>query len=333
MPVGAGDGILNFVTNPDRRAEQAHYDAEYDVAAPSEPAEIEPLGQHWLETPYAPVNRLVWSRLGDLHGKTVLLLGNGLSCKELYFAGQTPRKLVVSDLSLKPLRVLKRHYGLHDDDRIVFAGIDAEELPFPDSSVSIVYGYAFVHHLPDVETFLRETSRVLEPGGRAVFMDAAYSPLWDGAKRTWLRLLMRYAHRRNPISEEDLRFTLAGGFPLADLAMRIRAVEGEPWFERIGIVHYLATRATEIFVTDGSRWRLDKRQWVTTGQARPSLRLEWRHERILRLLAGMDERLMRFRLARQNAVRLVWGFDKREDPATPRPVRGSSQDGVRPASQ
>lgn len=46
---------------------------------------------------------------------------------------------------------------------------DAESLPYPDASFTLVVGHAVLHHIPDVELALREVVRVLVPGGRFVF--------------------------------------------------------------------------------------------------------------------------------------------------------------------
>ena len=45
---------------------------------------------------------------------------------------------------------------------------DAEALPFGDGTFDLVVGHAFLHHIPDVDTALREMLRVLKPGGRFV---------------------------------------------------------------------------------------------------------------------------------------------------------------------
>jgi ubiquinone/menaquinone biosynthesis C-methylase UbiE len=47
---------------------------------------------------------------------------------------------------------------------------DAERLPFPDESFDLVLGHAVLHHLPDLQTALRECARVLTPGGTLTFM-------------------------------------------------------------------------------------------------------------------------------------------------------------------
>ena len=58
----------------------------------------------------------VWDRLGDLRGRTVLLLGNGESYAELYLLTQEPRAIIYSDLSPVGLRELGADVedGRHD---------------------------------------------------------------------------------------------------------------------------------------------------------------------------------------------------------------------------
>jgi SAM-dependent methyltransferase len=161
-----------------------------------------------------------------------------------------------------------------------------------DASVDLVYGYAFVHHLADIDQFLGETYRVLRPGGRCVFMDNRYSPAWQALKLGVLRPLMSYFHRQEPISPEDQRATLTGWYREEELAAKITAIGAMPYFRRSSLCHYLFTRASERLPPQ----RLFR--WAASQRA------------LLRALVRLDTYLSRFGVVRANQIRLVWGFTK-----------------------
>jgi len=52
----------------------------------------------------------------------------------------------------------------------------AEALPLPDSSVSVAWSIASVHHWADLEAGLQEARRVLKPGGRLVAIERLTQP-------------------------------------------------------------------------------------------------------------------------------------------------------------
>lgn len=274
-----------------RASEREFYEDEYDGAGTSpvrlRPAELE---SAW-DTAYYPESSEVLARVGDVAGKVVVALGNGGSVKELLLLTRGPRALLVSDLSPAGLDVIRTAVDTAGYEKSLrWAAVDGLALPFADATVDLVYGYAFVHHLDDVAGFCSEVARVLRPGGRAVFLDDAYSPAWQTAKRTLLRPLMRWSHERRPISAEDERFTLAGGFRPAVLARQIGAVGGRPFFVRSGLVHYLWTRGWERLAPSG----LARRATVPA---------------ITRSLARLDRRLARLPGVEANLIRLVWGWD------------------------
>jgi SAM-dependent methyltransferase len=283
--------MLDLVTSEERMAERRYYDDFYSSARSErgETKEIAALARTWTH-PEAPLEmRTAWERLGDLRRKRVLLLGNGESDAELFMLTQEPELLIFSDLAIEPMRAVRDAYRL-DSEPITFAAIDALDLPFVDASVDVVYGFAFVHHLPDLDRFLAEVARVLRPGGRAVFMDNAYSPVWQWAKRTWLKRLMALSHRRDPRSPEDVRDPSTAGYRLPSLEAGIRAVGGQPWFVRQSFFYYFWHRASVSLFRD-------------------ELRVLPR-ARIAAAMARLDAWLSRFRFMRENTIRLIWGFDR-----------------------
>lgn len=281
-------GIVDFVRGDERRHEQAYYDSVYRESASNGLTELH---DAWRSL-YYPMNRRVLARVGDVRGRVVVLLGNGTSEKELALLEQDPALLVISDLSPAAVSALRQRWLPDGSPNVVFATIDALDLPFADATVDVLYGYAFVHHLPDVDAFLAEAVRVLAPGGRCVFLDDAHAPLWQAAKLTVLRPLMLFYHRLQEPSPEDLRFTFSGGFREERLASRILELGCEPWFERSGFVHYFVTRASE---------RLPPQRLWSALVA---------HDALLAGLIRLDDQLGRFTTVQRNLIRLVWGLDK-----------------------
>jgi SAM-dependent methyltransferase len=281
------DGVLDFVTAT--TSERAYYDEEYANGVPKR-SDLEELRVLW-ESTYYPMNRTVLEAVGDLRGKDVLLVGNGNSEKELFFLTQRPKRLVFSDYSAEAVRAVRDTFG---DDDVRYAAIDANDLPFVDESLDLVYGYAFVHHLADPTIFFREAGRVLRPGGRAVFMDNRRAPVYQRAKMTVLRPLMRYYHWRGGISPEDLKATESGWYSEEELGGMLERLGVDPFFHRSLLVHYLVTRASE---------RLPPQSLF---------RLYRESERAQLALVRLDECLGHFSVVSENQIRLVWGFTKPE---------------------
>jgi ubiquinone/menaquinone biosynthesis C-methylase UbiE len=73
----------------------------------------------------------------------------------------------VSDVSAGMVESAQRNArGLGFEVQGTVAG--AEQLPYEDGYFDLVIGHAVIHHIPDVESALREVLRVLRPGGRFV---------------------------------------------------------------------------------------------------------------------------------------------------------------------
>jgi SAM-dependent methyltransferase len=269
--------------------ERAYHERCYERLEPLSTLTMADVSRPWTE-PWQPENAMLRRRLGDLAGSRVLLLGNGGSLKELALLGDAPDVLVISDLSVHgaaSIRVAWELLGM--PGRALFAAIDATRIPLADGSVDVVYADAMAHHLPDVGPMLAEVARVLAPGGRAVFFDAAFSPLWQWAKTGVLRPMMRAAHRVRSISPEDLRATLSGGFREEQLRDEIERLGCVPYFERQGFLGYLVRRGAD----------LSQRFYVTG-----------RVPRTAKALNGVDALLSRLPAYRNNLIRLAWGFDK-----------------------
>jgi ubiquinone/menaquinone biosynthesis C-methylase UbiE len=228
----------------------------------------------------------------QIEGKRVLVIGNGDSEKELALLSFKPALLIYSDLSSAAVQATFGRYDLSGYSPLLLgAAIDALDLPVPDESVDVVYGYAIVHHLPHIQLFLREVHRVLKPNGWCVFADDGLAPMWHLCKRTILRALMRHSHRKSGISPEDYRFSMSGGFRQHDLEKTMLALGCNPFFERASLLTYMWHRG----VTKLLPRRLHRT--LTPGG-------------LGRCLAATDRALSNICIFRANLIRLVWGFEK-----------------------
>lgn len=291
----AADGSLNLVEESNRLADEtAFYESAYATEHGGKSAkrlDASEWARRWHD-PHWPECQRVLEHLGDVRNKVILCVGNGASVKELYFL-HLGAYLIHSDLSLAGVLKAKAEYDLDGfKGRVAFHAMDACTVPLPDSSVDIVYGFEFAHHLPDLTPFLQEVRRVLKQGGRCVFCDAAYSPLWQTAKMTVLWPIMKVAHWLHPISPEDLRATYAGGYREEEIRNMGSAMGfGCTYFERVSFFQYLLWHGVGVLV--GQNWP----RWVNRAPGA-----------LGRVLDTLLTERVGF-LAR-NRIQLVWGFDK-----------------------
>ena len=280
--------IYDFASLTGNEGDRPHYDGVYArESPPGPPVSGEDLKRQWQASQDL---RQFLASLGDLEGKTVLLLGNGVSSRELYLLLLGAR-CVSSDLSLTAIHTAKKTFLASEfaeqfADRIEFHAVDALHLPFADASFDLVYGRAFVHHLQDLHTFFSEVGRVLKQGGQCRFLDDAYCPGWQFLKRTVLHPLQQYSHRRHGISPADLAATKKGGFTRSEVEQLART-HGfrEVLFERYLFWEYFCTRGT---LKLGGQFLLPV---------------------LLPLCRGADAVLARCGgFTRRHGVRLMWGF-------------------------
>ncbi|WP_303720743.1 class I SAM-dependent methyltransferase [Malonomonas rubra] len=89
----------------------------------------------------------------------------------LFFAPMV-RQVVASDLTMQMLKKAQEHLAEEGGvDNVIFREADAEDLPFPAGSFTLLTCRIAPHHFPDVPQALREFHRVLRRGGRMVIID------------------------------------------------------------------------------------------------------------------------------------------------------------------
>lgn len=77
---------------------------------------------------------------------------------------------------------------------------DAQDIPYPDQSMDIVFNFGIIHHLEDWERGIREIARVLKKSG-SFFFEEIYPPLY--ANFIFKRILLH--PRNNRFYGEDFR--------------------------------------------------------------------------------------------------------------------------------
>lgn len=132
----------------------------------------------------------------------------------------------------------------------------AERMPFGDATFDLVASRFSAHHWRDLDAGLRETRRVLAPGGRAVFVDtvAPGSPLLDTALQT-VELLRDPSHGCNYSPAAWLAALARAGLAVRGVTMRRLRLDFASWTARMATppLHVAALRSVLAGLPDSTR--------------------------------------------------------------------------------
>ncbi|MBU0987198.1 MAG: class I SAM-dependent methyltransferase [Proteobacteria bacterium] len=138
-------------------------------------------------------------------GATVLEIGcgRGAGAKLIHRTFQ-PGRLFIQDLDFKMVHLAQNYLSGTELEQISLSVGDAVCLPFKSGSMDAVFGFGFLHHVPDWRSALTEISRVLKPGG-IYYMEEIYPELYQNFITG--RILLHPKHDR--FRSHDLRKALA----------------------------------------------------------------------------------------------------------------------------
>ena len=135
------------------------------------------------------------------HDDNMLDVACGGGHMALFFAPMV-RQVVASDLTMQMLKKAQEHIADEGQvDNVVFREADAEDLPFPAGSFTLLTCRIAAHHFADVPQALREFHRVLRRGGRMMIIDTLIPPDPEVAEFFQTMEKMRNPTHLKPFSE------------------------------------------------------------------------------------------------------------------------------------
>jgi len=154
----------------------------------------------WWQDFYEPLFEYAFDEVGSLEGKRVLELGCGPGGTSVLLA-RRGAEVFATDVrieSIQETRQLAERYGVAD--RIQTYAMDARRLGFPENSFDFIFTKS-VLIMTDYEPVVKECSRVLKKGGKAVFLEnMQHHPIIFATRKFFIR----YSRYLNYLSMDDI---------------------------------------------------------------------------------------------------------------------------------
>jgi ubiquinone/menaquinone biosynthesis C-methylase UbiE len=134
-------------------------------------------------------------------GTTILEVGCGRGAgAKLIHNVFKPSQLHILDLDIEMMHKAKKYLSSMPISSLNLLVGDSIELPFKAGCLDALFGFGFLHHVPDWRQALLEIARVLKPGG-VYYMEELYPSLYQNAITK--HILLHPEHDR--FTSKDLR--------------------------------------------------------------------------------------------------------------------------------
>ena len=112
-------------------------------------------------------------------GATILEIGCGRGAGGALINQKfNPSQLYLSDLDIKMVKKARTYIGDKNQAKIHFSLSDATYLPYGDQKFDAVFGFGFLHHVPQWRDSLAEVARILKTNG-AYYLVEFYPELYQ----------------------------------------------------------------------------------------------------------------------------------------------------------
>jgi len=185
------------------------------------------------------------------------------------------RQVIASDITFEMLRLSAVDRQKGNTDNVILLAADAEDLPFSNEYFDLVTCRIAAHHFPDVARFVRESARVLRPGGKFALVDNIVPEHRYYSKKRKRKLdVGRYVNSfeklRDPshvrclsVIEWQQQFEQAG-FSVIHQEVAQKRMDFEEWADRMNVTMENQTRL-RVMLNQAPRSVTDFLETVVTG--------------------------------------------------------------------
>lgn len=173
----------------------------------------------------APMRRDSLRTLSVNENDRVLLAGVGTGLDIPYLP--TNAEYFAMDLTAAMLQRAQQRIAIHSP-RLYLHRANVMQMPYPDDSFDHIVLHLILAVVAEPQQVLRETARVLKPGGRILILDKFLRPGQRAPMRRLMNLLIRHIATRTDVVFEDL----LPHAPALEIISDVPCLAGG-WFRRI----------------------------------------------------------------------------------------------------